>query len=171
MTLSDIAAGLEVTVEQRDRGVALLDDTGGDLGDRLSEYEDEFPCETSIAVTVLQTYAAGNAVGVAAMEAGLAPVTGAKVLHLLGVDGINPLSPRARAVVRDWLTADLSRSDAKALTGASDSEFALAVYIETHEPLAAIREAVEAELSNRGDATLEKRMVLGETMSSVSDLL
>ena len=171
VTLSDIAAGLEVTAEQRDRGVALVDDTQIGLATRLSEHSEALPCSPDAAATVLRAYAAGSAVGEAAREADLPPVTAAKVLHLLGVDGVTPLSPRAREVLRDWLAADLSRADAKTLTGASEAEFALAAYIETHDPLDGVREAVEAELSQRGNGAVEKREELGETMSSVSDLL
>lgn len=171
MTLSDIAAGLEVTAEQRDRGVALVDDTGTGLAARLSDHRETLPCDPDAAATVLSAYAAGSSVGEAARQTNLPPVTAAKVLHLLGVDGVTPLSPRAREVVRDWLAADLSRADAKTLTGASEAEFALAAYIETHDPLEGVREAVEAELSQRGDAAVEKREVLGETMSDVVDLL
>jgi hypothetical protein len=171
MALSDIAAGLEVTAEQRDRGVALVDGTESGLAARLSDHEDGLPCDPDAAATVLRAYAAGSAVGDAAREAGLAPVTAAKALHLLGVEGVNPLAPRAREVVRDWLAADLSRADARALTAASEAEFALAAYIETHDPIEGIREAVEAELSNRGDAAVDKQEALGETMSSVSELL
>ena len=171
MTLSDIAVGLEVTVDQRDRGVALVDDTDDGLIGRLSEHEAELPCDPQAGAAVLHSYAAGNSVGDAGRDAGLVPMTAAKVLHSLGVSGVNPLSPRAREVVRDWLSADLSRADARALTGASETEFALAAYIETHEPLEGIEEAVEAELSSGGDAAVRKREVLGETMSDVVDLL
>lgn len=171
VTLSDIAAGLKVTAEQRDRGVALLDDTGTGLAARLSEHREELPCDPEAAVAVLRAYAAGSSVGDAAREADLPPVTAAKALHLLGIEGVTPLSPRARAIVRDWLAADLSRADARTLTGASEAEFALAAYVETHDPLEGVREAVEAELSNRGNGAVEKREVLGETMSDVVDLL
>ncbi|MFT4883088.1 MAG: hypothetical protein ACI8U4_000586, partial [Natronomonas sp.] len=36
MGLSDIADGLEVTAEQRDRGVAAADETGAPLAERLA---------------------------------------------------------------------------------------------------------------------------------------
>ncbi len=44
MTLSEIADGLEVTASQRDRGVAVADDTETPLVDRLAEHADELPC-------------------------------------------------------------------------------------------------------------------------------
>ncbi|WP_440006988.1 DUF7858 family protein [Halomicrococcus sp. SG-WS-1] len=171
MTLSDIAAGLEVTAEQRDRGVAAVDDTDGDLRERLVPFADDLPCDPTSAATVVESFTAGASVGDAGRDAGVAPVTAAKTLHLLGLDGVSPLGPTARDVVGDWLTADLSRSDAKALTGASETEFALAAFVETHDPLDGAVEAVEGALSPAGDATVRKRDELGETMSDVGDLL
>jgi len=41
MGLSDIAAGLEVTAEQRDRGIAASDETGATLTGRLAPFGDE----------------------------------------------------------------------------------------------------------------------------------
>lgn len=171
MALSDIAAGLEVTTEQRDRGVALLDDTGGDLVRWLADHREELPCTPEAAATALRAYAAGASVGEAATEADLPPVTAAKTLHLLGVAGIDPLSPRAREVVRDWLAAALTRTEALALTGVGEAEFALSAYVQTHDPIEGAREAVEADLSESGDAAVRKRDALAETMSDVADLL
>jgi len=171
MALSDIAAGLEVTTRQRDRGVATVDDTARTLRERLQPFEDDLPCDAGAAATVLESFTAGASVGDAGRDAGVAAVTAAKTLHLLGVDGVSPLGPTAHDVVRDWLTADLSRSDAKALTGASETEFALATFVETHDPLDGAAETVEGVLSPAGDATVRKRDELGETMSGVSDLL
>jgi hypothetical protein len=170
MALSDIADGLEVTTRQRERGVATVHDADAPLARRLERYADDLPCEPAEATAVVEAFVAGQSVGESARDAGLAPVTAAKALHLLGIDGVSPLSPTGREVLRDWLDADLSRSDALALADASDREFALAAFVETHDPLDGAREVVESALSPRGDAMVEKRDALGETMSGVADL-
>jgi hypothetical protein len=164
VTLSEIAAGLEVTTEQRDRGVVVADGTDAPLAERLRAYADDLPCTPAAAATLVEAYAAGGSVGAAAREAGVAPMTGAKVLHLLG-ESVHPLAPTARAVVRDWLDAELSRSEARTIVDADEAEFALAVYVETHEPLPGAREALAgAQAIERGDP-------LADARSDVDDLL
>jgi hypothetical protein len=164
VTLSEIADGLEVTAEQCDRGVATVDATG-DLRDRLGSFADELPCDAASAATVVEGHLAGRSIGESARTAGVAPVTAAKALHLLGCEGVSPLTPRAHDVVVDWLSADLSRADAKSLTGASETEFALATFVETHEPLDGARAVVEgARRTADGDA-------LEEARSAVTDLV
>jgi len=133
MTLSEIAAGIEVTAEQETRGVAAVDETGADLVERLGNHADALPCTPEAAATVVETHAAGTSVGESAREAGIAPVTAAKALHRCGVSGVTPLSPMAREIVRDWQAGELTRSEALELTGASEAEFALGSYIESHD--------------------------------------
>lgn len=171
MTLSEIAAGLEVTTEQRDRGVATVDQTDKPLEDRLATFTDELPCSPSEAATVVEAYARGTSVGNAGREAGVPPVTAAKTLHLLGVEGVCPLSPQGRELVRDWLAARLSRSEARELSGASETAFQLAAFIETHDPIGEAHELVEPALGPGGNATVEKRDLLRETMSDADELL
>ncbi|MFC6837218.1 DUF7858 family protein [Halomarina ordinaria] len=168
MTLSDIAAGLEVTTEQRSRGVASVDATGTSLRERLTAFADDLPCSATDAAAVVEAYAGGASVGASAATADLPPVTGATVLHLLG-EHVSPLGPTGREVVRDWLDARLSRADALALSGASEREFALAIYVETHDPLPGAQEALEGALSLGGDAAVEKRDLLAETMDDAFD--
>jgi hypothetical protein len=164
MGLSDIAAGVEVTAEQRDRGVAAVDDTGADLAERLAPFADDLPCPPDAAARLVEAYAGGAAVGAAARVAGVAPVTGAKTLHLLG-EPVEPLSPTAREVVRDWLDARVSRADALAVTGLDEREFMLGAFVQTHEPLPGAREAVAGALDiERGDP-------LADARSDVDDLL
>jgi hypothetical protein len=151
MGLSDIAAGIETTTEQRDRGVAAVDGTDRPLRERLDPFAGDLPC-TAAAATVVGAYAGGASVGESAREAAVAPVTAAKTLHLLGVEGVTPLSPTGRRIVRDWLTADVSRADALTLTGASEAEFALAAFVETHDPLPGAREVVEEPLAGGVEA-------------------
>ncbi|AEM55690.1 hypothetical protein HISP_00360 [Haloarcula hispanica N601] len=164
MTLSDIAAGVEVTTHQRDRGVAAVDETDAPLPERLAPVADDLPCSAATAATVVEAYAAGKSVGDAGRAAGVAPVMAAKTLHLVG-EQVSPVGPQGREIIADWLAGDLSRSDAIALADVTEQEFALAVYIETHEPLPAARDAVEGAL------TTAERDPLGETMSDIGELL
>jgi len=169
--LSDIAAGLEVTHEQRDRGVATVDDTDVDLRERLEPHADRLPCDPESAATVLETYADGGPVGATGHEAGVAPVTAAKTLHLLGIDGVSPLSPTAREVCRDWLSGRIGHAEARELTGASETEFALAAFVEAHDPIEGLEGLLERVLTDDAPATVRKRDHLAETMSDVDDLL
>jgi hypothetical protein len=170
MGLSDIAAGIEVTTEQRERGVPTVDDTGADLRSRLEPHADDLPCTAAAAATVLESHASGTSIGDSAREAGVAPVTASKALHRCGVAGVTPLSPTARRILDDWLSGDLSRADALELTGATEAEFALAAYVATHDSIPELEEAVEGALSPTGNASVAKRDALSETMSGVSDL-
>ncbi|MFC6615455.1 hypothetical protein ACFQAS_10905 [Halopenitus salinus] len=144
MTLSDIAAGIEVTAEQRDRGAAVVDDTGVDPIDRLAEHADALPCTPAATATLVEAYTAGASVGEAAREANVAPMTAAKALHRCGIDGLHPLAPTRREIVREWLSGRYSRSDALALVGGDEADFALSTYIETHDPIPEIAEALSA---------------------------
>lgn len=170
MSLSDIAAGIEVTHEQRERGVATVDDTEVALSDRLASHESALPCSATAAATVLSAYADGQSVGTAGHEAGVPPVTAAKTLHLLGVAGMTPLSPTARAVCRDWVSGRLSHAEARELTGATETEFALAAFIETHDPLEGVESIVDRVLADEPGGMVDKRDHLGETMSDVGEL-
>jgi hypothetical protein len=165
MGLADIAAGLEVTESQRETGVAAVDETDTPLEARLDPFAERLPCSPDEAATVVEAYAAGKSVGASGHAAGLPPVTAAKTLHLLG-EQVCPLGPRGREVVADWLAGDLARSDALTLSGATDSEFALAAYVETHDPVAEARDAVEGAL-----AADRERDPLAETRSDVGELL
>lgn len=170
MALSDIAAGIEVTLEQRERGVATVDDTGGDLRDRLAAHADALPCTPAATATVLDQHGRGVSVGECARDAGVAPMTAAKALHRCGVPGVSPLAPTARRVVRDWLTGDLSRADALELTGGDRASFALAAYVETHEPIPELVEIAESSRRPAGNASVDKRDALAETMTGAADL-
>ncbi|WP_311170426.1 hypothetical protein [Halobellus ordinarius] len=172
MGLSEIAAGLELTTEQVDRGVATVDDTDVDRDARLREHESDLPCTAAAAGTVLDRYESGARVGEAGEAAALAPVTAAKLLHRCGFDGVTPLAPTARQVLRDWLEGRLSRADALELTGADEAEFALAAYVETHDPIPELAETVrrDAAAPLADDALVSKRDALAETMSTASDL-
>jgi len=169
MGLSDIAAGVEVVDEQRDRGVASVDRTEADLAGRLEPYGEELPCSPGAAATLVEAYAGGKSVGDAARAAGLSPTDGAKALHLFG-ESVSPVGPMGREIVADWLDGRLGRNEAVELAGVSEREFALAAYVESHEPIDGAREAVEGALAPGGDAAVEKREALGETMSDVGEL-
>jgi hypothetical protein len=169
MGLSDIAAGVEVTMEQRERGIAAVDATDQPLVERLSAFSDDLPCSPEEATTLVEAYADGESVGQSSRAAGLAPVTGAKTLHLLG-EPIAPITPVGRELVRDWLNAECTRIDALSLSGASETEFALAAFIETHDPIPGSREALEGVFSFNSNPTVSKRDALAETMSDAGEL-
>jgi hypothetical protein len=170
MGLSDIAAGVEVTAEQVDRGVPTVDGTDEGLADRLRPHAEALPCTPAAAATVVEAYTGGTSVGATAHEAGVAPVTASKVLHRCGVSGVSPLGPAGRGIVRDWLDGELPRSEAMALVDAEEAEFALAVYVESHDPVPALEAAVEGSLAPARNASVTKRDALGETMSSPGSL-
>lgn len=170
MALSDIAAGIEVQDSQRDRGVTTVDATEGGLAARLDDHAERLPCTPEAAASVLETYAAGTSVGDCAREAGIAPMTAAKLLHQCGVTGLSPLTPTTTRILRDWLDGDLPRSEAIDLTGADEAAFALATFVETHDPDPDLTDAVEGVLEPDATATVAKRDALAETMSSVGDL-
>lgn len=161
-----------MTSEQNDRSIAAVDATDASLSDRLAPFAGDLPCSVHAAVTLVESYIGGSSVGGCSRVAGLAPVTGAKTLHLLG-EPIAPLSPMGRRVVREWIDAEWTRAEALELSNASETEFALAVFIETHDPLAGAREALEPMFTpdSAKHPTVTKRDVLAETMSDAGDLL
>lgn len=134
MTLSEIAAGLEVTTEQRERGVAEADGTDAPLAERLAEFEARLPCCPERAAAVVDAYTEGASVGRAAAVADIPRTTAAKVLYLLG-EPIDPLTPTAKRVLEDWLAGEISRTEARTLAGLGDREFALGAYVATHDPI------------------------------------
>lgn len=170
MGLSEIAAGIEVTERQTDRGVATVDDTETPLAERLDPFVEALPCSCEETASIVDAYAGGASIGAAAGAAGVTPMTAAKTLHLLGVEGVSPLSPTARDIVRDWLAGDIARSTARELTGATETEFLLAAFVESHDPIDGAIDAIEPELGLDGVASVDKRELLGETMSSPDEL-
>ena len=148
MGLADIADGIEVTERQTQRGVATVDDTGATLEETLTPFEAELPCSVAAASTVLERYTAGGSVGDAGRAAGVAPMTAAKVLHLLG-ESVSPATPLQREMLRDWMAGELSRHEALSLTQLEEAEFALATYVETHDPLEAACAEIEGVLAAR----------------------
>jgi len=169
MGLSDIAADIEVVDEQRERGVATVDRTAAPLSERLAPYAEELPCGAEAAATLVEAYAEGNSVGASARIAGIPETDGAKALHLFG-ESVSPVGPLGREVVADWLAGELPRTEAVELAGVSERAFALAVYVETHDPIPGAREAVEGTLAPETDAAVDKREALDETMSDVGEL-
>jgi hypothetical protein len=170
MALSDIAEGVATTRAQQERGVAVVDRTDRSLAEALSPYADDLPCDPGAAATLVREYAAGTSVGDAAAEAGVVPITASKTLFLLGFEGLSPLGPLEREVCRDWLDAELTRTEALELVSGEETAFALGAYIETHEPLPEASEIVQDARSNDGDAMVEKRDALADTMTASPDL-
>jgi hypothetical protein len=171
MALSEIAADLEVTAEQRDRGVATVDETHGDLAERLESVAAALPCTAAAAAALVEAYAAGASVGGAGEAAGLPPITATKTLHFVGVEGVCPLAPMAREIVGDWIAGELPRSEARELTGATETEFLLTAFLETHEPIPEAREAVEPVLGPGSSAATAIEDPLAETMSDAGEFL
>jgi len=164
MGLADIAAGIEVTEHQRERGVASVDDTDASLAERLRPFADELPCSPAAAATIVDAYAGGRAVDDCGHVADVPPVTAAKTLHLLG-EQVSPVGPQGREIVADWLDGRLSRSDALGLAGVGERTFALAAYVESTDPLPEARDAVEGALdTSDADPLDEARSDLGELL-------
>jgi len=137
MGLSDIAAGIEVTATQEEQGVATVDATDATLAERLGPFAEALPCAP-------------------------APTTAAKTLHLLG-ENVSPAGPTGSEVVRDWIAGELTRTEAMELSRLGEQTFALAAFVETHEPLEAACAAVEGVLAGQ--------RALAETTSDATDLL
>ena len=167
MGLGEIAAGIEVTERQETRGVATVDATDATLEQRLAPFAEELPCPPAAAATVLDRYTAGAAIDAAADAAGIAPTTAAKTLHLLG-ESVSPVGPTGREIIGDWIAGDLSRSEALELTRLSETAFALATYIETHEPIEEACAAVEGVLAAR---SVDSETPLADAVSDPTDLL
>lgn len=170
MSLSDIAEQVEVTtIEQSVREVTTIDVTARPLVDRIAPFSALLPCESSEATTLIEAYIDGKCIEKSSHAAGIAPITGAKTLHLLG-EPIAPITPTGRAVVRDWINGECLRTEALSLCGASEPEFNLAVFVEMHDPIPEARGVLAGEFERR-NSDVGKRDELGETMSSVDELL
>ena len=50
------------------------------------------------------------------------------------------------------------------MTGANTTEFALAAFVETHDPVPGARDTLEGALAPGGDAAVDKRESLGEAI-------
>ncbi len=163
MGLSEIAAGIEVTTEQRDRGVATADGTDTSLAERLAPFDGRLPCCAESAATLVDAYLEGASVGRAAAVAELPETTAAKTLYLLG-EPIDPLTPTASRILDDWLAGDLSRTEARQLAGVGDAEFALGAYIATHEPIEGAESAIveTTRLQTSEDPLSDARSDLGD---------
>ncbi|MDZ7850002.1 MAG: hypothetical protein U5K70_04035 [Halodesulfurarchaeum sp.] len=171
MSLSDIAEGVATTRTQQDRGVAVVDRTEAPLAAVLEDVADALPCDAETASALIEAYRGGASVGDVATRGGVPPTTAAKTLHLLGFEGLSPLSPLQRDICRDWLAGDLARAEARELADASEREFALGAYVETHDPIPGAGEAIDDALSSSENAMVEKRETLAETMTAASDFL
>lgn len=162
MALSDIAEGLEITESQDEQGVATVDTTDATLAERLAPFEESLPCAAGEAATILERYAGGANVGTAGRAAGVAPISAAKTLHLLG-ESVTPVGPTGRDVIRDWIAGDLSRTEALELTRLGEREFALATYVETHDTLEEGCAAIEGVLAANRERADPLSDALGDT--------
>jgi len=162
MALSEIAAGVEVTAEQDDRGVATSDETERSLEERLAEFEADLPCSAATAAELVDAYTEGAAIGRAAAVGEVPKTTAAKTLYRLG-EPIDPLTPTAKRVMDDWLAGDLSRTEAKTLANVGDEAFALGAYVATHDPIDGVESVIAADVSLSGaDPLSDARSDLGD---------
>lgn len=146
MGLADIARGIQVTTEQQERGIATGDGTATSLATRLERVSETLPCHPEEAGALIEAYVEGASIERAAAVAEVTATTAAKTLYLLG-EPIDPLTPSGMRIVEDWLEGELSRNDAMTLAGVGESEFALGVYVATHDPLDGIGGAVADALA------------------------
>lgn len=170
MTLSEIASGVETVTEQEERGVVSVDATDGSVAERLDAADEDLPCDPEAAAVVIDSYGRGVSVEESAHEAGIAPVVAAKTLHRCGVSGISPLESSEREIVREWISGRLLRTDALALVDCDEAAFVLAAFVENHDADPELTEIAADALGPDGNASVEKRDRLAETMSSVSEL-
>lgn len=169
MGLADIADGITVTDHQRDHGVATIDTTERPLAERLESFASELPCSATTAAELVEAYTTGTAIDRVAEMAGVSRITAVKTLYLLGIEGLWPLGPTGREVICDWLNARISRTEARELTRGSETEFQLAVFMETHNPVEGAYAAIEPTLQAKNDPAVNQS-ALSETMSSVDEL-
>lgn len=158
MGLAELAEGVTITDEQRDHGITAVDQTAASLSERLKTCKSDLPTDAITAAKIVERYAAGGSIDQAAAAGDVTRITAAKTLHLAG-ETVSPLGPTGREVVRDWIAGEISRTEALELSRAGESEFALAAYVETHEPLDTAMSALEslsstAELTRAADTAL-----------------
>ncbi len=165
MGLSEIAAGIEVTTAQRERGVATADETDTSLAEKLASFDERLPCTPPAAATLIEAYIEGASIARAAAVAEIPKTEAAKTLYLLG-EPIDPCTPTASRILDDWLAGKLSRTDAKTLCGLDESEFALGTYIVTHEPIEGAETAIADSTSMSA-----KEDPLSDARSDLSDLI
>ena len=170
MELSELAEGLVVTDRQRKRDVSIVDRTDEMLTERLSKYSSVLPTEPAEAATMIELYVSGNDVETIADELGQVPMIVAKTLHITGMDGISPLAPEDREPLYRWLRGGISGAEAKRQLDVNEYEFALAAFVESHDPHESIATAVEGALAPRQNASVRKRDTLADTMSDGMDL-
>ena len=145
MTLSEIAAGIEVTSEQRDRGAAVVDDTDVPAVERFREHADALPCTPEAVATLVDAYTVGSSVGEAAGEAGVAPMVAAKALYRCGLTGVRPLAPSRRGGGGGAGGGAGRPPPGGARAGGGGAAFALATHAETHDPVPELADAVAAD--------------------------
>lgn len=168
MTLSEIAVGVEVTDEQRERGIATGDETDASLAERLAEFAAELPCSPEAAAALVDAYTEGASVGRAAAVGDVPETTAAKALYLLG-EPIDPLTPTAKRIVDDWLAGDLSRTEARTLASVGEEEFALGSFMATHDRIDGAESAVAGAVPLSTDDPLsDARNDLGEFIDPLS---
>lgn len=141
MRLPEVATDVAVTTEQRDRGVAVVNDTDASLAARLEPFAARLPCAPEqVATIVTARVARGESVVASSRAAAVAPMTARKALYRVG-EPIPSLDAEAETALATWLDADCSWRAAR--DAADDpAAFALAAYAATHEPIPGASEVV-----------------------------
>jgi|GEM_PF-423496 len=169
MALADIAEGIRSVEKQQHRDVAVVDAAGTSLADRLETCASDLPCSPPEAASLARQFAGGAPVERCAETVGVTRTVAVKTLHLLGFSGVVTVDRDDRTVVRRWIDGEIDRTTVRRRTGLDESTFALAVYVETHEPLAAAQAVLDpARTTTDGDPTDQQR-ALQETMSDPTD--
>ena len=169
MGLKDIAKGVEVVESQERREVAVLDGASESLAEWLSGVAAELPCSTARAAALARSYADGASVERASEVADVTPTVAAKTLHLLGFERVVDVDPADRRTVRRWIDGDVDRTDVQRRCGLDEKTFALAVFVETRDPVRGGRGVVESACTDSA-ASAGPNRALRETMSDPTDL-
>jgi hypothetical protein len=80
------------------------------------------------------------------------------------------VDPVDREIIKQWINGEIDRTTANRRTDLERSRFALAVYVETHEPLTEDQAAIEPTISLSENIQSDRRRVLNETMADPTDL-
>lgn len=170
MSLADIAEGVRSVETQHTRDVAIVDAVNESLADRLEGFASDLPCSPTQADRLARQFGAGESIESCAETVGVTRTNAARTLHLLGFAGVITVDPVDREIIKQWINGEIDRITANRRTDLDKSRFALAVYVETHEPLTETRAAIEPTVSLSENIQTDRRRALDETMADSTDL-
>lgn len=155
---------------QHTRDVAVVDAANESLADRLEDCASDLPCSPTAASHLARQFRAGESIEACAETVGVTRTNAARTLHLLGFAGVITVDPVDREIIKQWINGEIDRTTATRRTDLERSRFALAVYVETHEPLTEDQAAIEPTISLSENIQSDRRRVLNETMADPTDL-